>query len=121
MTLQKEIGDKGEKLAQEYLRKKGFLILETNWRYKRAEIDIIAKDADTLVFVEVKTRSYDYFGSPDSFVGAQKEEFMTGAAHIYMEQIDHDWEVRFDVISVLMAAQRPPELTHIRGAFFHGL
>ena len=121
MTIQKEVGDRGEQLAQAYLRSLGYVVLDTNWRYKRAEIDLIAMDGETLVFIEVKTRSYDYYGSPDAFVDTHKEELMTGAAHVYMERIDHNWEVRFDVISVLLEKGKPPQMEHIKSAFFHGL
>ena len=59
MPTKKAIGDRGEALAQKYLESKKYEILECNWRYSRAEIDIIAKHEDILIFVEVKTRSYD--------------------------------------------------------------
>ncbi len=61
------MGRKGEDLAAEYLSSKGYRILERNWRWSRAEADIIAMDGEVLVFVEVKTRTSDYFGSPDGY------------------------------------------------------
>ncbi len=121
MSVQKKIGDRGEKLAIDFLKKNGYQILETNWRYKRAEIDIIAMDGKVLVLVEVKTRSYDYFGPPDAHVDRKKEKMMTSAAHVYMEEIQHDWEVRFDIISILINQDTAPQIKHIEDAFFHGL
>ena len=62
------LGQQGEALAVTYLAEKGYQILETNWRFKRAEVDIIAKLGQVLVFIEVKTRTTDYFGSPEEFI-----------------------------------------------------
>lgn len=121
MAIQQEIGARGEEMAVNYLLGIGYKILEKNWRYKRAEIDVIAMHDETLVFVEVKTRSYDYFGPPDAFVDNKKEELMTGASHVYMEMINHEWEVRFDVISILLNRDGTGHLKHIKSAFFHGL
>jgi putative endonuclease len=116
-----ETGQKGEEIALSFLKNKNWEILETNWRYSRAEIDIIAKDLDTLVFVEVKTRSSDFFGTPDAFVDKKKELFMADAASVYMEKIGHDWEIRFDVISVLMNEKDRFQIQHFKDAFFPGL
>lgn len=116
-----ETGQKGEKIATQFLINKNWKILETNWRFSRAEIDIIAKDLDTLVFVEVKTRSYDYYGKPDAFINKKKELFMADAAAVYMEKIGHEWEIRFDVISVLMNGKEDYQIQHFKDAFFPGL
>ncbi len=116
-----ETGKTGESIAEKFLKQKGYEILETNWRYSRAEVDIIAKDIDVLVFVEVKTRSYDYYGKPDAFVDEKKEQLMVDAASVYMEQIGHDWEIRFDVISILLKSEKDYQVQHFRDAFFPGL
>ena len=96
-----ETGKRGEELALQLLQSKGFKILETNWRYKRLEVDIIAMDGPVLVFVEVKTRSYDYFGKPEVFVNTKKEKLLAQAAAAYMLAIRHEWSIRFDVVSML--------------------
>jgi len=113
-----EIGQWGESLALQLLERKGYEILETNWRFSRAEVDIIAMDGEILVFVEVKTRSYGYFGQPDAFVTDHKRTLLLDAAAMYMQEIQHDWEIRFDVISVLLEEQQQPSLKHFKDAFF---
>jgi putative endonuclease len=116
-----EIGKIGEELAIAHLCQQGWEILATNWRFKRAEIDIIAMDGNTLVFVEVKTRSTTYFGTPEQFVNAKKKLFLAKAASAYMEEIGHDWEIRFDIISVLLPRGKEQEIKHFKDAFFPGL
>lgn len=114
----KSIGDKGEAIAVDFLDRKGYQILETNWRFSRAEIDIIAFDGEILVFVEVKTRSYDYYGKPEEFVTLKKEKLMADAATVYMDKINHDWEIRFDIISILLPKNKTPIIEHFKDAFF---
>ena len=116
-----ETGKTGENLAVELLRSKGYEILETNWRFRRSEVDIIAKDGLILVFVEVKTRSYDYFGRPESFVSARKKILLQDAAAAYMHQIHHTWEIRFDIIGILLPSNKQVEMKHFEDAFFPGL
>ncbi len=116
-----ETGLRGERYAVDFLLKKGYKILERNWRHKKAEIDIIAMDGDILVFVEVKTRSSDLWGEPADFVTTRKMELMTDAMGAYMDKIDHDWEVRFDIIGVILHQNRHHELQHFEDAFFPGL
>jgi putative endonuclease len=116
-----DTGKLGEEIALEHLQKQGFEILATNWRHRRLEVDIIAKDADTLVFIEVKTRSYDFFGRPEEFVTPAKERRLSTAAAAYMEQTGHDWAMRFDVVSLLKEKNGAFKLEHIRDAFFPGL
>ena len=116
-----ETGKKGETLAVEYLEKLGYQILEINWRHRRAEVDIIAKDGEILVFVEVKTRSDDFFGNPAAFVTRKKERFMSDAANVYMAEIGHLWEIRFDIIGIVLWSADRIELRHFKDAFFPGL
>ncbi len=116
-----DTGRKGEKLAAEYISNLGFIILETNWRHKKLEIDIIAKDKEVLVFVEVKTRSSDFFGKPEIFVTPTKEKNLAEAAAAYMAKINHDWAIRFDVVAVLLKNETTCEITFIKDAFFPGL
>lgn len=116
-----EIGKLGEDYAHKFLVKKGYKILERNWRHKKAEIDIIAMDKDILVFVEVKTRSSDLWGEPAAFVTKKKMQLMSNAMNIYMEKIDHDWEIRFDIIAIVLHQNKPYDLQHFEDAFFPGL
>ena len=101
----KATGIHGEQLAEEYLITHGHKILDRNWRFSKSEIDLISMDGQVLVFTEVKTRSYDYFGKPESFVSDHKELLMHEAASIYMEKINHHWEFRFDIIGILLDAK----------------
>lgn len=115
-----DLGKLGESLALGFLTGKGFHIREVNWRRHRAEVDMIAMDGDILVFVEVKTRSSDYFGPPEVFVTPQKEKLLVRAAHAYMEEIDHQWEIRFDIVSVLYRSTDDYQIEHLPDAFWPG-
>ena len=97
-----DIGKKGEKIAVEYLTSLGYSILERNWRYSKAEIDIIAKDKEILVFVEVKTRSSVLYGQPEEFISDYQQELIFRASQRYMEKINYNWEIRFDSISIVV-------------------
>jgi len=116
-----ELGIKGEFIASKFLESKGFTILEKNWRHRKAEVDIIAMDGDVLVFVEVKTRSTEMWGAPELSVSSKKEQLLADALSVYMEQIGHTWEVRFDVVGVLLLEAGYREVRHHRDAFFPGL
>ncbi len=102
MPTKQEIGKIGEDKAADFLIENQYLILERNWRYKKAEIDIICKKDDILIFVEVKTKTYDYFGKPEESVTMYKENLLKSAAGAYMRSIIYDWEVRFDIISIMI-------------------
>lgn len=101
MALHNEIGKIGEEIALKFLKNLGYEVLELNWRFKKLEIDIIAKDGDTLVVVEVKTRKSDVFGTPDVFVDRKKQRFLIRAINEYVNQKQVDNEIRFDIISIL--------------------
>ncbi len=116
-----QTGQLGERLAVQLLESKGYQILETNWRFSRAEVDIIAKEGEILVFVEVKTRSTAYFGQPEEFVTPQKERLLADAAAVYMKDIQHTWEFRFDIIAILLLDPSHPQITHFQDAFFPGI
>ena len=109
-------GAEGESLAQNYLSELGYQILESNWRFQKAEVDIIAKDGNFLVFVEVKCRSTDIFGEPQTFVSEKKQALFKSAAEGYLEQKDLDYEIRFDVISVILSVQKA-KIEHFKDAF----
>lgn len=97
----KKLGDRGEHLAAEFLGNAGFRILERNYRFGRAEIDIVAEEAGELVFVEVKARDSLRFGEPEESVGGVKEQRLRRAAEGYCIQrgmIDHFY--RFDIVAI---------------------
>lgn len=121
MAIQQVIGKRGEILAAEYLEHKGYQIVAINWRFKKAEVDIIAKAGAVLIFFEVKTRSYDYFGPPDAAINAKKEGLITSAAHAYLAEHQYEGEIRFDVISILLKENAMAEIAHIEDAFFWGI
>lgn len=121
MAIQQKNGNWGEEQAFALLVQSGLKVLERNWRYKRAEIDIIAKEDDILVFVEVKTRAYTAFGRPEEMVGRQKRKLLIDAAMAYMRSVGHEWEIRFDIVSVLGEPGKAFEIRHFRDAFFPGL
>ena len=121
MSIQQKNGAWGEELAFGLLVESGLTVLERNWRYKRAEIDIIAREDGVLVFVEVKTRAYTAFGRPEEMVGRQKKKLLIDAAMAYMRAIGHEWEIRFDIVSVLGEPGKTIEIRNIRDSFFPGL
>lgn len=103
-TKNKEIGAKGELLAQEYFKKLGYEIVETNKRFSRAcEIDIIAKDKDTLVFCEVKTRSSDFCGSPLEAITKAKYENIKTGLYLYLQEAKVKYKkFRIDAVSIVL-------------------
>ncbi|MCB0528311.1 MAG: YraN family protein [Saprospiraceae bacterium] len=114
-----DTGKRGEQIAAEYLEQKGWRIAERNFRAGRGEIDLIAWAGERLlVFVEVKTRSGDGFGGPEEAVDARKQDILARTAGIYMEQIDYDWEIRFDIIAVLLKGDKITAIRHAEDAFF---
>lgn len=102
MAKHNDIGQRGEQLAADYLIQKNYTILDHNWRYGRAEIDIVAMDGATLVFAEVKTRSDDLFERPESAVDDKKRRLLARAAVAYMRKIGHEWAIRFDIVAVVL-------------------
>jgi len=118
MATHNELGEKGEKLAVEFLQKKGYKILDCNWRYKKAEVDIIAQKNDVLAVVEVKTRSSDYFGNPQDFVNQKKIQLLVEAINEYVISKDLDVEVRFDIVAILKN-KKEFKIEHLEDAFLH--
>lgn len=117
MALHNEIGKKGEALALTHLREKGYHVRETNWLYRKAELDIVAEFDDYLVVVEVKTRSSREFESPKEAVTIKKQKHIVRAADAYIQQFDIDMECRFDIVSVLIQGNEI-EIEHIEDAFY---
>ncbi len=113
MSYNKEKGAMGENLAADYLRRQNYKILKTNYRSKAGEIDIIAKNNDDVVFVEVKTRSSTDYGNPgEALSKSKKRHIVKTAMHYLMEMDDFSNNYRFDVIEIL-----PGEVNHIENAF----
>lgn len=118
MATHNELGKKGELLAANYILKKGYTILEKNWRYLKAEIDIIAQTENTLVIIEVKTRSSDFFGDPQDFINDKKIKLLVQAANEYVISRNLDVEVRFDIIAVLLNS-KTKKIEHLESAFLY--
>ena len=117
MTESEELGKKGEEIARNYLIEKGYRILAKNWYYDHKEIDIIARQNDEIVIVEVKTREGDYFEEPWEAVSTRKIKNLVEAAEWWLIQEQVDLETRFDVISIIFSRNGTFELTHFQGAF----
>jgi len=118
MAIHNELGEKGEELAVEFLQKKGYKILERNWRFKKAEVDIISQKNDVLAVIEVKTRSSNYFGNPQDFVNPKKIQLLVEAINEYVTSKDLDIEVRFDIIAILKN-KKTFDIEHLEDAFLH--
>lgn len=118
MAQHNELGKKGEELAVQFLIENGYTILERNYRFNKAEVDIIALQNDILAIVEVKTRSSLDFGNPESFLKPSQIQNLVKAVNYYVETSNLDVEIRFDIISVLKENDNY-RLKLIKNAFFH--
>lgn len=114
MTDKIKKGQKGEKIAVNFLIARNYSIVERNYRYKRSEIDIIAKQEDVLVFVEVKARNHNEFGNPEEAVNDKKVKKVIEGAENYI--IENDWRgrIRFDIIAVDLKTEN---VNHFEDAF----
>ena len=117
MAKHNKLGIEGEEIACALLRDKGYHIAERNWRYGKLELDIIAKKKDTLVVVEVKTRTSDYHGDPEDFVSRSKQKHIIKATNEYILQKDLNLETRFDVIAIIMNG-KDTTVKHLENAFY---
>lgn len=118
MAQHNELGNLGEELAVEYLIKKGYKIKAKNWRYLKAEVDIIAQKENSIIAIEVKTRTSDYFGEPQDFITKKKIELLVMAMNEYVISRDLDVEVRFDIIAIINNKQGT-RIEHLEDAFLH--
>jgi len=116
MASHNELGKEGEKLAVKYLSNLGYEILETNFRFKRDEVDIIASKNDFIVFVEVKTRANNFLGEPEEAVSVSKQKRIIKVANHYLIENDLDNEGRFDIIGIILN-QNTKKINHITEAF----
>ena len=118
MAAHNELGKKGEDEACNYLKRNGFQVITTNYRFDKAEVDIIARKDEVLVAVEVKTRSTKDFGSPQDFLKPEQIKRLVKAVNHYVETKNLDVEVRFDIIAVI-SQNNKKEIEHLEDAFLH--
>ncbi len=119
MAYHNELGKLGEELATQYLLREGYEILERNFVYDKAEIDIIAqKEEGVIVIVEVKTRNSAAFGNPQEFVSKSKIKLLVKAANEYIIDRQLDAEAQFDIIAVLKN-KKEERIEHFENAFYH--
>lgn len=118
MAYHNELGKKGEQLAVDFLIKNGYTILERNYRFDKAEVDVIAKHEEVLAIVEVKTRSSTDFGNPQDFVKPKQIKNLVKAIDEYVSVNMLDVEVRFDIIAILKQDNNFA-IEHLKNAFYH--
>ncbi len=118
MAEHNELGKFGEELAVDFLQQNGYTILETNWTFQKAEIDIIAQKENTLAIVEVKTRSSIEFGLPQDFVKPKKIQLLVKAVNEYVTSNDLETDVRFDIVAIFKE-NGDYKIEHIEDAFYY--
>jgi len=117
MAEHNDFGNLAEDLAVEYLEKKNYRIIARNFRYQKAEIDIVAEFDDLIVVTEVKARSYNTLSEPQEAVTKKKIKSIVMCTDFFMQDRTIDKEVRFDIITVLPDEKGVLQLTHIQDAF----
>ncbi|UTN05502.1 YraN family protein [Flavobacterium bizetiae] len=122
MAEHNDLGKKGEELAVEYLLKEGYKILDRNWTFQKAEIDIIAQKESILAIVEVKTRSSLDFGAPQDFVKPKKIQLLIKAVNAYINDREKDFcndlNIRFDIVAIHKNGESFA-IEHFTDAFYH--
>lgn len=118
MAKHNELGKKGEELAVAFLLENGYEILDRNWTFQKAEIDIIAQKENILAIIEVKTRSSIDFGLPQEFVKPKKVQLLVKAVNAYINDREIDFEVRFDIIAI-HKKEESFAIEHLTDAFYH--
>jgi len=113
-----ELGKEGEKIAINYLLKNEYQIIEKNYRFLKAEVDIIAQKERVLIAVEVKTRSTEYFGDPQDFINQKKIKLLVSAMDNYVVERDLDVEVRFDIVAIVKK-EKIFKIEHLKDAFLY--
>ncbi|MEK8179137.1 YraN family protein [Flavobacterium buctense] len=117
MAEHNKLGKFGEELAVDFLQQNGYTILETNWIFQKAEIDIIAQKENTLAIIEVKTRSSIEFGLPQDFVKPKKIQLLVKAVNEYVTSNDLETDVRFDIVAIFKE-NGDYKIKHIEDAFY---
>lgn len=112
-----ELGKQGENLAIEYYKKQGRTLVATNYRFHKGEVDLIVRDENSLIFVEVKTRKSDYYGSPSLAVSRQKQRQIIKVANAFIQENQLDLDVQFDVIAIVLNSYET-SIEHIPNAFY---
>lgn len=118
MATHNDLGHQGEAIAKTFLENAGYEILDENWTFGKAEIDLIAYKDGVIIFAEVKARTGTGFGLPEDFVDERKQRLLAQAADEYIYVTDHKGDVRFDIISVLFNKNLEYTLKHIEDAFW---
>ncbi|MDD4554389.1 MAG: YraN family protein [Bacteroidales bacterium] len=113
-----ELGKTGENQAVGYLCRKGYQVIDRNWRLGHHEIDLVAMDGGTVVIVEVKTRNSGSYCDPGQAVGPLKQKILVYAANAWTRFHSYEGEVRFDVVTILMVKGEKPLIRHIKDAFY---
>ncbi len=117
MSTTKNIGDRSELYAANFLKQKGYKLIDKNYRYKRGEIDLIMQHGKTLVFVEVKSRKSVKFGYPEEFVDGKKENLIKDVADFYTYENEWNGMIRFDIVSIIHDKDGVKEVEHFEDAF----
>jgi putative endonuclease len=114
MAAHNELGKWGEDLAADYLQRKGYTIIERDWKSGKRDLDIIAQDGDVIVFVEVKTRRNRLYGEPEESVDYHKLQNLQQAISHYVKFKHIRQEIRFDIISIVGTVGTDPDIQHIQ-------
>lgn len=117
MAQHNELGKWGEEIAEKFLQNKGYRILARDWKDNHKDIDIIAEDNGTLVFVEVKTRKNDTYMQPEQAVNKKKIKNLTLAANRFVKMNQIDKNLRFDIVSIIGTNENTCKIKHIEDAF----
>ena len=112
------LGQQGEVIARKFLEEAAYEILDENWCFGKAEVDLIVYRDKRIIFVEVKTRTSTGFGQPEDFVNESKQILLQKAAEEYLYLMNFKGEIRFDIISILFQKNGEYTLKHIEDAFW---
>jgi putative endonuclease len=118
MSKHSKIGVKGEQIAADFLLNKGYIIVHRNWRSGKKELDIIAFKNDTLVILEIKTRTSFDISFPEEAVTRKKQLFLKAAAEVFIDENPQYRNLRYDIISILMKGDEVKEIMHFEEAFY---
>lgn len=117
MSVTRNLGNTGEQLARIFLEEAGLVFVDANWSCKLGEVDLIMRDRDELVFVEVRLRRRTSYGQGLDTVAAQKQRKLTNTAKLYQQKMDYWGYLRFDVVSIEYEEGRKPIIEHVKDAF----
>ena len=120
-TPRARLGAQGEAIASAHLESEGLAIASRNYRTRYGEIDLVARDGDTIVFVEVKTRRTSAYGSPEESITARKREHLARTAALYLQEhgLEHQpW--RIDLVAITLQANGPARINHVRSVVEEG-